>query len=223
MDAMQNAEINRRLENLIRLGTVDQADYASARLKVRIGELVTGWLPWLTHRAGGDRSWWAPEVGEQVVLLSPGGDLAQGIVLPSLYRDAHPAPGTDPAKHTTRYQNGTEETHDRAAQHYHLNVPAGGKITLQVGNTTLVLEDGQTKLTTPKLVVDSPDSTFTGDVTAQGLLTYLAGMIGQGGAGATASISGSVDVTGGDVTVDGISSKHHTHPGDSGGTTGEPQ
>lgn len=223
MNAMQNAEINRAIANLIRLGTIAQADYASARVRVTIGDLKTGWLPWLTHRAGGDRSWWAPEVGEQVVALSPGGDLAQGVVLPAVYRNDYPAPGNDPAKRITRYQNGTEETHDRDSQHYHLNVPTGGKITLQVGGTSLVLENGQTKLTTPKLVVDSPDSTFKGDVTAEGLLTYLAGMVGEGGTGATASITGDVQVTGGDVTVDGISSKTHTHPGDSGGTTGAPQ
>lgn len=37
------------------------------------------------------------------------------------------------------------------------------------------------------------------------------------------NIKGTVTVTGGDVIADGISLKNHTHPGDSGGTTGRPQ
>ncbi|MEE9357245.1 hypothetical protein [Candidatus Vondammii sp. HM_W22] len=36
------AEIERRLANLIRLGTVEQADYDKARVRVRSGELLTG-------------------------------------------------------------------------------------------------------------------------------------------------------------------------------------
>ena len=35
--------------------------------------------------------------------------------------------------------------------------------------------------------------------------------------------SGGITVTGGDLVVNGISVIHHTHPGDSGGTTGGPQ
>ncbi|MCD8456178.1 phage baseplate assembly protein V [Xylella taiwanensis] len=38
--------------------------------------------------AGVDRSWWLPQLGEQVVALCPNGDSALGIVLPgNLYQD----------------------------------------------------------------------------------------------------------------------------------------
>lgn len=70
----------------------------------------------------------------------------------------------------------------------------------------------------------TPKTQFTGTVTADGLLTYKSGMKGSGGAGgASAEITGAVKVTGGDITSDGISLKNHTHPGDSGGTTGKPK
>jgi hypothetical protein len=61
------------------------------------------------------------------------------------------------------------------------------------------------------------DHTITGNVTINGSLTVNAG------AGDTVVVNGvTLEVVDGDVIVDGISSKTHTHPGDSGGTTGEP-
>ncbi len=72
-------ELHRRLANLVMLGKVVEADYGHVipKLKVNIGELQTARLPMLTQRAGNDVSWWPLEVGEQVVVLSPSGDLTQ--------------------------------------------------------------------------------------------------------------------------------------------------
>lgn len=222
MSEWAQAENERILANMIRVGVIAQLDEANARVIVRAGGLTTDWLPWLTLRAGEDRTWWAPEPGEQVLVLSPYGDPAQAVVLPAIYQEAHPAPGSVKTTSRVEFKDGAFVQYDREGHHYHLDVPAGGSITLHIGSTTLLLEDGKATLTTPELLVDSPKSTFTGAVNVQGLLTYMAGMVGKGGSGATASIQGSVVVTGGDVTADGVSLKGHTHPGDSGGTTGAP-
>lgn len=70
--------------------------------------------------------------------------------------------------------------------------------------------------------IDSPSTTVTGDMLVQGTFTYTSGMVGSGTAGgATASITGSIDVTN-DVTASGVSLVNHTHTGDSGGTTSAP-
>src|SRR5690554_1660733 len=70
--------------------------------------------------------------------------------------------------------------------------------------------------------IDSPQTTVTGDMLVQGTFTYTSGMVGSGSAGgATASITGSIDVTD-DVTASGVSLINHTHDGDSGGTTSPP-
>jgi phage baseplate assembly protein V len=87
-------DTQRRLANIIRIGTIEEADFAAARVKVRFGEILTGWLPFGGQRAGGMRVWNPPSVGEQVVVLSPSGDLAQGVAMPGLYSDAKPAPGS---------------------------------------------------------------------------------------------------------------------------------
>ena len=78
-------EIVRRLENVVRLGTVAEVRYETpARCRIKTGDLITDWLPWTTARAGGDRSWWAPEVGEQVIAAVVLSDEAEalGVVEP---------------------------------------------------------------------------------------------------------------------------------------------
>jgi len=89
-------EAARRTENLIRRGTVAAVRLGKpARVRVKTGDNTTDWLPWLALRAGGaqgGRHWHPPVVGEQAVVLSQGGDLAQGVVLLGLYSDAMEQP-----------------------------------------------------------------------------------------------------------------------------------
>ncbi len=84
------AELLRLLHNLIRLGTIAEVDHHAARVRVKTGELLTDWLPWLEGRAGTTRDWDPPTQGEQVILFSPGGDPAAGVVLCGLCSNAHP-------------------------------------------------------------------------------------------------------------------------------------
>lgn len=73
------------------------------------------------------------------------------------------------------------------------------------------------------VVMDAPSTVAKGTVTSEGLLTYQAGMSGTGGGDGT-TISGTIAVTSGDVTADGISLKTHKHSGVTvgGGQTGNP-
>lgn len=186
------AETDRRLANLIRFGTVAHLDEALALVRVECGDILTDWLPWATLRAGPDRTWHAPEVGEQVMVLAPSGDMTQAGVLPAFYSDANPPPASVKTTHRTQYQDGAFLQYDRAGHHWALDVPAAGSIILHIGATTLLLEDGKATLTTPEFLVDSPQSTFTGNV----------------------DIEGSLSVTGSSVTHRGTNiGDTHTHGG----------
>ena len=128
------AEIARRLANVVRIGTVAQLDLPNARLRASYGiddagrPVLTGWLPWLTARAGADRSWWAPTAGEQVILLAPSGDLAQAAALPAIYSDAAPAPSDDAGKYRIDFADGGYIEHD----------PVSGDVTIRaVGSVWL--------------------------------------------------------------------------------------
>ena len=128
-------ELARRLANVVRPGVVAEADYPKGLVRVKFAEeeeALTAWLPFAAARAGGDASWWAPEVGEQVLLLAPSGELAQAVVLGSLYSDAHPAPSSGPDKHLVRYSDGAEIEYDRENHVLRAVLPAGatGEITV---------------------------------------------------------------------------------------------
>ncbi|MDA4804619.1 phage baseplate assembly protein V, partial [Enterobacter hormaechei] len=85
-------ELARAVRNLIRTGVVIEVDTSQALCRVQSGGLQTTWLNWLSARAGRSRTWWAPTVGEQVLLLAVGGELDSAFVLPGIFSDDHPAP-----------------------------------------------------------------------------------------------------------------------------------
>ena len=68
----QLTEIMRLITNLIRTGTVTEVDRENWLCRVKVGELETNWINWLTLRAGGARTWWCASPDEQVVVLGMG-------------------------------------------------------------------------------------------------------------------------------------------------------
>lgn len=221
-DEYSLGEGDRRQANITRFGTVSEVNPATGLVRVDLGDLVTDWIPWTTQRAGQDRIFSTPDVGEQVVVLSPG-EPSQGVVIGSLFQNSSPANGDNGKDRRITFKDGTVLEMDREGSVLNVQVNPAGSLRLNIGGTTLLLQDGQATLTTPQLVVDAPQSIFTGAVTVQGLLTYLAGLVGTGGSGA--SISGGVAITGGSVTHNGKNiGDSHSHSGvqPGGGSTGAP-
>lgn len=124
-------ELQRRLANSMRVGIVTEVDYIAARARVTVGTLLTQWLPWLVQRAGGDREWAAPELGDQVIIVSAG-DLAQGIIIGSLYSEAKPANGDRATHNRIDFADGAFVEYDRAAHRYTIHVPSGSEV--RIGN-----------------------------------------------------------------------------------------
>ena len=85
-------ELARAIRNMIRTGVIVETDLNVGRCRVQTGGNITDWLQWLTQRAGHSRTWWAPSVGEQVLILAVGGELDTAFVLPGIFSDDHPAP-----------------------------------------------------------------------------------------------------------------------------------
>lgn len=196
------AELARRLDNLIRLGTVAEVDHAVARCRVQAGRLLTDWLPWMAPRAGDTLEWHPPTIGEQVVILCPSGEPAAGVVLTGLYTTAHDQPGTSPNEHLTVYPDGATIVYNHATGA--LNV---------AGIRTATVEASE------HVTVDCPDSTITGNVLIQGtltvedLLTYQNGLAGSGGtAGNGNTITGELTHIGGNLSSNGVVLHTHTHP-----------
>ena len=188
----------------LQFGIVAAVDEAGHHLRVRLPALEnmeTDWLPMITPAAGGNQFYSLPDDGEQVAcLLDARGE--SGVVLGATYNGADKPPAASKNMWVRRFSNGTVIQHNRAS----------GNILVQTGGT---------------VTVDAPNSVFTGNALVMGLLTYQGGMVGSGGAGASARIQGAVYssdlITAADFSAGGIKYLGHLHTGDSGGNTSPPK
>lgn len=146
-------ELARRLANVVRAGTVASVDADNYRLRVRYdtdddgNPILTAPIPWLVVRAGDDRTWWAPEEGEQVVLLSPSGEITEAFALPALYSDARTPPSTDTDKRVEEHSDGARFEYDRDSHIYRIALPAGSRAEISAG--TIVLSGSAETVTIP--------------------------------------------------------------------------
>ncbi|MDA0308931.1 MAG: phage baseplate assembly protein V [Proteobacteria bacterium] len=161
MNSFEITELDRRISNLIQVGTVSEADYSKAKLKVKIGEIVTDWLPWLTKRASNDTTWWAPEVGEQVIVLAPSGELTQAVILPALYQNAHPAIDDNVDVSKTIYKDGTFTTYNRDSHVLTVDVNKDGKVEVIIGASTITMTNTNIKLKNGSSSILITDSNIT--------------------------------------------------------------
>ncbi|BBS85932.1 phage baseplate assembly protein V [Aeromonas media] len=100
-------ELQRLIDNLIRIGTV--TDVRSKECRVKTGDLITNWRPYTTERAGANRTRNRLSKGEQVILLSVSGDLRNAYILGSLNATAADEPLADddnPDLDRTEYSDG---------------------------------------------------------------------------------------------------------------------
>lgn len=202
---MDTAELSKRIENLLRIGTVAEVDHARSVCRVQTGKLLTAWLPWFEQRAGNTRTWNPPTVGEQVMVLSPSGEPAGGIVLRGIYQTTYPAPSQASSEHLVVYPDGARIAY---------NHETGALTATGIQTATVQAEQ--------LVTLDCPDVHITGKLTVDDLLTYGNGLAGSGGTHGT-SISGNISHSDGNLSSNDIVLHTHTHPGDSGGTTGGPQ
>lgn len=177
ISGMNIAEITRLLENIVRFGTIEAVQMQPPRVKVKSGNIATTWLPWLNLRAGADREWDPPTIGEQVVLLSPSGNLAQGVVLTGLFSDLIPANGDREGLHRRTYRDGAVIEYDSIAKRLLAVLPTGGKAQLTAPGGVTIL--GNVDIT--------GTVTVSADVVASGisLVTHKHGGV-QTGSGTTA-------------------------------------
>ncbi len=101
--AYQVAELHRRLAALVQTGTVKSFDPVNGAV-LDVGytthSVPVGW------HAGNGADYAPLKVGQQVTLLCPSGDPANGFVLPGGFHDANPAPSTSETDDLRAANNG---------------------------------------------------------------------------------------------------------------------
>lgn len=238
------ADLQRRLANLVRMGTIADVDHGSTPPLVRVllsGEEPSEWRPYLELRAGKTGTWNPPTVGESVLFLSPDGLTEGGFALPGLPTQSHPTPSSDPNKTVTKYPDGAVFEYDHAAHKLKVTLPADGTADIDVPDaitvtckTADVTAGESAKVHSQEITLDAPKTIATGELVVQGLLTWLSGMEGYGvgpsGKGAQIDcdvefINGhGVKTDGGDIVAGTVSLLHHLTSGVQNGDeiSGEP-
>lgn len=144
-----NADLNRRIENIVRFGTIAEVDFTNAKAKVKSGGITTDWLPWLTVRAGNVRTWSAPSIGEQCVILACSGELTTALILAGVYTQN--APSNLPEEYVIDFRDGA-----RAVYNHNTG-------TLKVTNIKTAHIKAETSIT-----LETPQVNMTGNLQVDG-------------------------------------------------------
>lgn len=206
LSGMDIIELSRMVENLIRIGTIHSVDHAAVRVRVQLGKLTTEWLRWFEHRAGQTTTWDPPTVGEQCMVFSPSGELANGIVLVGIDSGSIQPPSHNENKHVTRFADDAVISYDHAEHHLEIS-----------GITTCCV------IASESITFDTPLTHCTGKLTVDQLLTYGNGINGTGGDNLNV-ITGQFTHNGGNLSSNGIVLHTHLHEGviSGGDITGVP-
>lgn len=207
------SDLDRRLHNLASYGTIAEVDHAGGRVRVNINGRLSGWLP-QPQAIGNNFRIHAPlRVGTQVLVTSPSGDPANGVIAQILNSDALPPPGDSGDADVIVFDDGTIVRYDSAAHALDIDVMAAGKATVRVGaasivtdNDGLVLSVGGTSLRLSAAGIQYTAPAIGMTVTGGGVATLSGNFEMQGRLGVTGDV-----VASGSVMDAGGNSNHHTH------------
>ncbi|MGV4173949.1 phage baseplate assembly protein V [Citrobacter freundii] len=193
-------ELARALRNMIRTGVIVETDLSAGRCRVQTGGIYTDWLQWLTHRAGRSRTWWAPSVGEQVLILAIGGELDTAFVLPSIFSDDHAAPSASADAWHVSFPDG-------AVMEYE---PETGALTVSGIKTADVTASESISATVPVVMVKAATRVTldTPEVVCTNRLITATLEVQKGG-----KMSGNIEHSGGAFTSNGVQVDDHDHGG----------
>lgn len=213
-----SADLNRRLENLIRFGTIKTIKPSKPipRVIVNLDDIDTPEIRCLNMRSGDDSTWDMPSIGEECVVVSPCGEIGPtSFVLYGFYNDDHPAPSDDLNQKIRMFADGCVIAYDVSAHHLSAILPGGGSAVLTAdggvtvnGNTTI---NGDLTLNGNQITNGS--TVITGNHSVGG------SQLVQGSSHSSGHFSTDDDVTAGDISL-----KNHKTSGvqPGSGTSGGP-
>ena len=211
MNNLSLAELNRKIENMVRHGVVE--DVKPSLCTVRLSEtLVTDWLQYQVPAAGGVSVHRMPSRGEACTVLSPSGNLEAGRVVFGFASNQYPEPSQAANETVVLFPDGARVVYDHTASHLDISGIATANITAS-GTTTILC----------------PNNNVNGNLNITGLTTCSGGLTVSGGSGSTAVFTGDINHIGeykntGRLESNGVILDTHTHGGvmAGGANTGKP-
>lgn len=130
-------QLLRQFQNLSSIGTVIAIDASAWKIRLKIDENETDWIPIPTMAAGVVKIWRCPSLGEQFSVSAQGGELTSAVPQISLFSEEFPPPSTDP-----------------------------DEVYIQLGEHSIVVNvaSGEAIFKLNKCTFDVPETEFTGQV-----------------------------------------------------------
>ena len=190
--------LRQTLQRIVAVGEVVEVDEVLHRVRVKLPDrdVVTGFLHVLVPVSHQTYFYGLPKVGDTVLCIFLPHGIEDGFVIGSYYHRQEEAPVKDRNKFYKRFADGTVIEYDEAV----------GKLTAVV-NGDIEVTANTTTVTT--ITTHNGNVTINGNLLVNGNITASQEIYDLGGS--RGSLSQLRDTY-----------NSHTHPGDSGGTTGTP-
>ena len=207
-----SAELHRRLENLIRFGTIKTIHPAKpfTTVTVTIGEITTAKIRFLTLRAGKTKTWDPPTVGEEVMVISPSGVLEMGVAIAGFNNAENPAPSDNLDQTIRVFEDGCILTYNVSSHHLSAILPPSGTVELTAnggvtvnanGGVTVNANDGLTINAVSGGTTHNGNLTINGSSVTTGNSTVQGSQLVQGSSHSIGQFSTDADVTAGDISL----------------------
>ena len=201
-----NKELERKLNNIVQVGTVVEINKSKALARVNILGRVTDFLPVKMIGNSFVKVFIPIRVNEQVLVVCPYGNANSGFIIPSIFNKGCEEPsGSNPDKAIIEFSGGVRIDSDGST----VNVIA--PVNVNVTAATATITAANTIITSE--TANNGNVTINGNLTVNGNIA----MNGAGGSGGIAEITGDLKVSGtiydgkGDLT-------NHTHSTTDGAT-----
>lgn len=135
-----SSQLLRQFQNLSSIGYVIAVDASAWKIRLKIDENETDWIPIPTMAAGVVKIWRCPSLGEQFSVSAQGGELTSAVPQISLFSEEFPPPSTDP-----------DEVYIQLGEHFFVVNVASGEAIFKLNKCTF----------------DVPETVFTGTVHAE--------------------------------------------------------
>ena len=199
-------ELERRLNNIVQVGTVVEIDKSKALARVNILGRVTDFLPVKMIGNSFVKVFIPIRVNEQVLVVCPYGNANSGFIIPSIFNVNCKEPsGSNPDKAIIEFSGG-------------VRIDSDGKTVNVIAPVNVNVTAATATITAANTIITSK-TTNNGNVTINGNLTLNGNlaMNGSGGSGGIAEITGDLKVSG--VIYDGKGDlTNHTHSTTDGAT-----
>lgn len=200
------SDLLRRIENLLKVGVIHEVDLDAKKLRVKMGDIITGWLNMPGEVTANYIRWRPLKTGTQVLVASESADPANAIIVQILYTADNQPVSTEETLDIIQFNDGTAISYNTATSALTAALASNGHITATApqgiidihsdqGTINVTANQGTINLDTQGGKINATclqGFDITGDVSITGSLSCTG----------NADVDGHIDA-GGDISADG--------------------